>query len=173
MGRKKITPLEREKQLDQEEFIDFEYYDSIHHKKVIVHDKRKIKVALMEMDEYEKKLKDDISRNECPYNQKTDDPIDESQDIELDYEPTEFEINLEEALQEACNKIYEMTENTKKISKIFKEHFSDFTFGEIFIVFLYYYLNFSKSDVAKIFGLNRSTIGRYIAKIEAKIKKFA
>lgn len=73
----------------------------------------------MEMDEFDKKQKDEIARNECPYNNRTDDPVDE-QDFDLDYEPSEFELNLEDALQEACNKIYEMREKSQIISKFLK-----------------------------------------------------
>lgn len=172
MRRKKLTPLEQEKQLDQDEIIDFEYFDKLNNRKVVIHDKRKIKVALMEMDEFDKKQKDEIARNECPYNSRTDDPVEE-QDFDLEYEPSEFELSLEDALQEACNKIYEMREKSQIISKIFKNHFKEFTFGELFTIFLYYYLDFSKSEIAKIFGLNRSTIGRDIAKIITKLRKFA
>ena len=87
MRRKKLTPLEQEKLLDQDEIIDFEYFDKLHNRKVVIHDKRKIKVALMEMDEFDKKQKDEIARNECPYNNRTDDPVDE-QDFDLEYEPS-------------------------------------------------------------------------------------
>lgn len=44
MRRKKLTPLEQEKLLDQDEIIDFEYFDKLHNRKVVIHDKRKIKV---------------------------------------------------------------------------------------------------------------------------------
>lgn len=162
--------IEKEKLLDQEEKIDFYYIDKESNTKILVHDKRKIKVALMEMDDCERKLKSEILRNECPYNQKTDDPVDETQDIE--YKASQFELDLEDALQEACNKIYEMRETSKKISKIFKEHFEEFSPDEIFTIFLYYYLDFSQSRIAEIFKVNRSSICREIKKIEEKLKKY-
>lgn len=172
MKNKKLTPLEKEKLLDQEEVIAFYYIDKESHTKTLVHDKRKIKVALMEMDEYERKLKSDILENECPYNQRTDDPITEDDYAEIEYEQTEFEKNLEDALQEACNKIYEMRENSKKIQKIFKDHFDEFSPDEIFTIFLYYYLGFSQTRIAEIFNVNRSSICREIKKIEEKLKNY-
>ena len=87
-SNKKLTPLEKEKLLDQEEIIEFYYHDKESKTKILVKDKRKIKVALMEMEEYERKQHDDIIRNECPYNPKTDDRIDED---EYEYEETRFE----------------------------------------------------------------------------------
>lgn len=170
MKNQKLSPLEKERLLDQEEIIDFYYIDKESHTKILVHDKRKIKVALMEMDEYERKLKDDITRNECRYNQRTDDPIDETQDFE--YQASQFELDLEDALQEACNKISEIHESSKKISKIFKKHFDEFSPDEIFTVFLYYYLDFSQAKIAEIFNVNRSSICREIKKIEEKLKKY-
>ncbi len=170
MKNQKLSPLEEERLLDQEEIIDFYYIDKESHTKVLVHDKRKIKVALMEMDEYERKLKNNIMENECPYNQRTDDPIDELQDF--DYQSSQFELDLEDALQEACNKIYEIHESSKKISKIFKEHFDEFSPDEIFTIFLYYYLDFSQTKIAEIFNVNRSSICREIKKIEEKLRKY-
>ena len=54
-SKKKLTELEKEKLLDQEEMIDFYYHDKESKTKILIHDKRKIKVALMELDEEERK----------------------------------------------------------------------------------------------------------------------
>ena len=93
-SKKKLTELEKEKLLNQEEIIDFYYHDKESKTKILVHDKRKIKVALMELDEEERKRRNEILENECPYNQRTDDPMDdelEEQYEELGYEQTELE----------------------------------------------------------------------------------
>lgn len=170
MKNQKLTPLEKERLLDQEEMIDFYYIDKESHTKILVHDKRKIKVALMEMDEYERKLKSDIREFECPYNQRTDDPADDTEEYE--YQESQFELDLEDALQEACNKISEIHESSKKISKIFKEHINEFSPDEIITLFFYYYLDFSQTKIAEIFNVNRSSICREIKKIEEKLRNF-
>ena len=64
-----------EKAKDQEEIIDFYYEDKESRTKVLIHDKRKIRVALLEMEEYERKQKSNIKEFECQYNPKTDDLI--------------------------------------------------------------------------------------------------
>ena len=60
----KLTKLEKliieEKAKDQEEIIDFYYEDKESRTKVLIHDKRKIRVALLEIEEYERKQKSDI-----------------------------------------------------------------------------------------------------------------
>ncbi|MCM1556937.1 MAG: hypothetical protein NC087_05325 [Anaeroplasma bactoclasticum] len=163
--------IEREKLLDQEELIDFYYIDKESHTKILVHDKRKIKVALLEMDEYERKLKNDIMENECPYNQRTDDPIDETQDFE--YQASQFELDLEDALQEMANKISSIYDKSKNISKYFQKHIQDFTEKQLLIIFIRYYLNFSITEISQILGTAKSTISAHIDRIEAKFKKFA
>ena len=43
-SNKKLTPLEKEKLLDQEEIIEFYYHDKESKTKILIKDKRKIKV---------------------------------------------------------------------------------------------------------------------------------
>ena len=114
-SNKKLTPLEKEKLLDQEEIIEFYYHDKESKTKILIKDKRKIKVALMEMEEYERKQRSDIMEFECPYNAKTDDPVSEDDYDEIEYEQTEFEKNLEDALQEMTEKLFQKRENKKNI----------------------------------------------------------
>ena len=115
-SNKKLTPLEKEKLLDQEEIIEFYYHDKESKTKILIKDKRKIKVALMEMEEYERKQRSDIMEFECPYNAKTDDPVAED---EYEFEQTDFERNLESALQEVVDKIANDKENSQKIKRHF------------------------------------------------------
>lgn len=173
MGRKKLTPLEKEKRLNQEEIIDFYYIDKESHTKVLVHDKRKIKVALMEMDEYERILKNDIMENECPYNQRTDDPIDENQDLDFEYEPSKFELDLEDALQEMVDKIAESKENFKKIQKIISENLNLLTHKQLITIYLYYYLELSEQEIGDYFGVSRQRIHAQIDRISKKLFKNA
>ena len=64
------------------------------------------------MEEYERKQRSDIMEFECPYNAKTDDPVAED---EYEFEQTDFERNLESALQEVVDKIANDKENSQKI----------------------------------------------------------
>ena len=167
-SNKKLSALEQEKLLDQEEIIEFYYHDKESKTKILIKDKRKIKVALMEMEEYERKQRSDIMEFECPYNAKTDDPV-----VEDEYEETKFEQNLEDALQEMANKISEFYANSEKISKYFKKHISEFTEKQLLLVFIRYYLDFSITEIAQILGSSKSTISAHIDRIEAKFKKIA
>lgn len=171
MRKKKLSALEKEKLLNQEEIIEFYYIDKESHTKILVKDKRKIKVALMEMDEYERKLRSDIMENECPYNSKTDDPIEENVYEEIESDPSDFEKNLEDALQEMVNKMSEINESKKKISKFFADNIEEFTEKQIILIFLRYYLDFSNAKIAELLGADRSAITRHFERIEAKFKR--
>lgn len=174
---KKKTKIEKlqdliieEKTKDQEEIIEFYYEDKESKTKLLIKDKRKIHVAIMEMDLYEMKQHDDIVRNECPYNPKTDDPIDEQNDIEeFEYEETEFEKQLEDALQELSNKMWQMKENSEKISNFFRKNIHEFDKNQVIIIFLYYYLDLKQIEIAKILGLVKSTISYQIDQIQQKM----
>ncbi len=172
MKNNKVEELEKEKKLDQEEIIEFEYYDRINKQKVIIKDKRKIKVALLEMEEYERKQRSDILENECPYDPKTDDRIDESQDPEsIIIEREEFEELLEDVLQEMADKIHQNQEERKKIIKFFSEHIFEFTEKQMILIFLRYYLDFSVSTIIDFLHISKQTFSKHIERIEKKFKK--
>ena len=127
--KSKIEKLEEliteEKSKDQEELIDF-YYKSTNGK-MLIHDKRKLRIEMLEMDLCEMKQHNEILRNECPYNPKTDDIIDEQNNIEnFEYEETTLEKQLEDAFQELSNKMWEMKENSKKITVFFQKNIQKF-----------------------------------------------
>lgn len=171
MSKKKLTALEKEKLLDQEEIIEFYYIDKESHTKILVKDKRKIKVALMEMDEYERKQRSDIMEFECPYNEKTDDPIEENAYEEIESEPSDFEKNLEDALQEMVDKIANDKENSQKIKKIILESLDDLTQKQLITIFLYYYMELSESQIATYLGVSRQRIYSQIDRISKKLFK--
>ena len=170
-SNKKLTALEKEKLLDQEEIIEFYYHDKESKTKILIKDKRKIKVALMEMEEHERKQRNDIMEFECPYNAKTDDPVAEDDYDEIEYEQTEFEKNLEDALQEVSNKIWQMKENSKKISNFFLKNIFEFDENQIIIIFLFYYLDFKQIEIARILGKAKSTISYQIDQIKEKLQQ--
>lgn len=175
--KNKLTKLEKiimeEKSKDQEKLIDFYYEDKESKTKILVHEKRKIKVALLEMEEYERKQKSDITEFECPYNPKTDDPIDEQNDIEnFEYEQSSFEQNLEDALQELSEKMFQMRENKKNISNFFREFISKFSQKQKIIVFYYYFLDFTVSEIAEKFNVKAQTIDVQIRRIDEKLSKY-
>lgn len=127
----------------------------------------------MEMDEYERILKNDIMENECPYNQRTDDPIDENQDLDFEYEPSKFELDLEDALQEMVDKIAESKENFKKIQKIISENLNLLTHKQLITIYLYYYLELSEQEIGDYFGVSRQRIHAQIDRISKKLFKNA
>ena len=162
-----------EKSKNQEEIIDFYYEDKDSKIKVLVHDKRKIKVALLEMEEHEWMQKSNIKEFECQYNPKTDDPIDEQNGIEdFEYEPSSFEQNLEDALQEMTEKLFQNRENQKNISIFFRTYLSKFSKNQQIIVFYYYFLGFGVSEIAEILNVKPQTIDVYIKRIDKKLAKF-
>ena len=173
-SKKKLTELEKEKLLDQEEMIDFYYNDKESKTKILVHDKRKIKVALMELDEEERKRRNEILENECPYNQRTDDPMDdelEEQYEELGYEQTELEETLEDILQEMVDKIADQKENTQKIKEIIEKNLENLTKQQLITIFLYYYIELSEQKIADYFGVTRQRIHTLINRINKKLLK--
>ena len=167
-SNKKLTPLEKEKLLDQEEIIEFYYHDKESKTKILIKDKRKIKVALMEMEEYERKQRSDIMEFECPYNAKTDDPVVED---EYEYEETQFERDLESALQEMVDKIANDKENSQKIKKIILDSLDDLTQKQLITIFLYYYMELSEAQIATYLGVSRQRIYSQIDRISKKLFK--
>ena len=172
-SNKKLTPLEKEKLLDQEEIIEFYYHDKESKTKILIKDKRKIKVALMEMEEYERKQRSDIMEFECPYNAKTDDPVSEDDYDEIEYKQTEFEKNLEDALQEMVDKMANDKENSQKIKKIISESLDELTQKQLITIFLYYYLDLSETQIADYLGVSRQRIYSQIDRISKKLFKKA
>jgi len=170
-SNKKLTPLEKEKLLDQEEIIEFYYHDKESKTKILIKDKRKIKVALMEMEEYERKQRSDIMEFECPYNAKTDDPVAEDDYDEIEYKQTEFEKNLEDALQEMVDKMANDKENSKKIKKIILDSLEDLTQKQLITIFLYYYMELSETQIADYLGVSRQRIYSQIDRISKKLFK--
>ena len=170
-SNKKLTPLEKEKLLDQEEIIEFYYHDKESKTKILIKDKRKIKVALMEMEEYERKQRSDIMEFECPYNAKTDDPVAEDDFDEIEYKQTEFEKNLEDALQEMVDKMANDKENSKKIKKIILDSLEDLTQKQLITIFLYYYMELSETQIADYLGVSRQRIYSQIDRINKKLFK--
>lgn len=176
-NKDKLTKLEKliieEKAKDQDEIIDFYYEDKESKTKKLIHDKRKIRVALLEIEEYERKQKSDIKEFECRYNPKTDDPIDEQNEIEnFEYESSSFEQNLEDALQEMTEKLFQNRENQKNISKFFRTYLSKFSKNQQIIVFYYYFLGFTASEIAEVLNVKPQTIDVYIKRIDKKLAKF-
>jgi len=167
-SNKKLSALEQEKLLDQEEIIEFYYHDKESKTKILIKDKRKIKVALMEMEEYERKQRNDIMEFECPYNAKTDDPATED---EYEYEQTEFEKNLEDALQEMVNKMSEIQDSKKKILNFFENNVFEFTERQLIIIFLKYYLDFTNIKIADFLNLDRSSITKHLERIDKKFNQ--
>ena len=170
-SNKKLTALEKEKLLDQEEIIEFYYHDKESKTKILIKDKRKIKVALMEMEEHERKQRNDIMEFECPYNAKTDDPVAEDDYDEIEYEQTEFEKNLEDALQEMVDKMANDKENSKKIKKIILDSLEDLTQKQLITIFLYYYMELSETQIADYLGVSRQRIYSQIDRISKKLFK--
>ena len=170
-SNKKLTALEKEKLLDQEEIIEFYYHDKESKTKILIKDKRKIKVALMEMEEYERKQRSDIMEFECPYNAKTDDPVAEDDYDEIEYKQTEFEKNLEDALQEMVDKMANDKENSKKIKKIILDSLEDLTQKQLITIFLYYYMELSETQIADYLGVSRQRIYSQIDRISKKLFK--
>ena len=170
-SNKKLTALEKEKLLDQEEIIEFYYHDKESKTKILIKDKRKIKVALMEMEEHERKQRNDIMEFECPYNAKTDDPVAEDDYDEIESEQTEFEKNLEDALQEMVDKMANDKENSKKIKKIILDSLEDLTQKQLITIFLYYYMELSETQIADYLGVSRQRIYSQIDRISKKLFK--
>ena len=161
-----------EKSKNQEEIIDFYYEDKDSKVKVLVHDKRKIKVALLEIEEHEWMQKSNIKEFECPYNPKTDDPIDEQNDIEdFEYEETDFEKQLEDALQEMVDKMAQNKENSEKVKKIISNSLYELTEKQLVTIFLYYYLDLTEQEIAYYFNVSRQRIHSALNRISKKIFK--
>jgi len=151
--------------LDPEEIIEFEYYDRISKKKVLIKDKRKIKMALDEMDNYERKQRDLITKNECTLNENTDEIY--SSGFE------EFEKDLESAFQEVVDQIAEKQKDSEKIKKFLKANISLLTEKQLNVLFLYYFLDFSALEISKILNTSKQRISQIIKKINQKLRENA
>lgn len=159
--KKTLTELEKEKELDPEEIIEFEYYDRINKKKVIIKDKRKIKTALDEMDKYEKKQKDLIQKYECPLRKEDED--------NFVYEQNQFEEDLESAFQEVVDQISQKEQNSQKNKNYLKKHIASLTEKQIIVLFLHNYLDFNFLEISQILNTTKQRISQLHKRIKKKL----
>lgn len=153
--------------IDPEEIIEFKYYDKINNKTVAIKDKRKIKTALDEMDEKERKQQSLIREFEaCMFNENIHDS---STTISEDRDS--FESDLESALQEVVDKITKKENISKKIKTFLKKHILTLTEKQLNVLFLYYFLDFTASEIAVILGISRQRISFLLKRITKKLKK--
>ena len=171
--KNKLTQLEKEKLLDQEEIIEFKYYDRIHGKNVVIKDKRKIKVALLEMDLFDRKQKEEIGRNECAYNPKTDDLIDDKEYFEIALAQEQVEEILEDILQEVLSKTWQKSEDEKKIKTFLTDNFFKLSKNQAIALFMCYFLDFDKGKIAKYLNISTQRAGQILVRMEHILKKNA
>lgn len=148
--------------LDPEEIIEFEYYDRINKKKVVIKDKRKIKTALDEMETYERKQRDVITKNECQFNEETD-------EFYISPEMQQFELDLESAFQEVVDQISQKEQNSQKIKNYLKEHITSLTEKQLIVLFLHYYLDFTLLEISQILNTTKQRISQLHKKIKKKL----
>jgi len=148
--------------LDPEEIIEFEYYDRINKKKVVIKDKRKIKTALDEMETYERKQRDVITKNECQFNEETD-------EFYISPEMQQFELDLESAFQEVVDQISQKEQNSQKIKNYLKEHIASLTEKQLIVLFLHYYLDFTFLEISHILNTTKQRISQLHKKIKKKL----
>jgi len=163
--------IEKEKLLDQEEIIEFEYYDEINKKNVIIKDKRKIKVALLEMDLLEREQREDVGRNECSYNPQTDVPINENEVFDKVLDQEQVEELLEDVLQEVLSKTWQKSEDEKKIKSFLKDNFFKLSKNQAIALFMDYFLEFDKSKIAEYLTVSSQRAGQILARLEQILKE--
>jgi len=168
---KKLTELEIEKELDQEEIIEFSYYDRINKKSVVIKDKRKIKVALLEMDKVERIQKEDIGRNECAYNPKIDDLIVQNNFEDNLFNKQEVEEVLEDVLQEVLSKTWQKAEDEKKIRKFLKNNFFKLSKNQAIALFMWFFLDFDKKEISKYLDVSTQRAGQILRRMEQILKE--
>lgn len=161
---KKVSDLEKERLLDPEEIIEFNYYDRINKKNIVIRDKRRVKIALDEMDEYEKKQKDSILKNECSFNENTD-------EVYLSVEMQKFEHDLESSFQEVVDKINKQQQISEKIKKFLKNNITSLSEKQTYVLFLHYFLDFTNSEIAEISNTSKQRISQIIKKVNQKLKE--
>lgn len=154
---------ELEEKKDPEEIIEFNYFNRINNEMITIKDKRKIKDALDEMDKQERKQYQLISEHECAYHQNTDDILIE--------ETTQFEQDLESAFQEVIDKMDKTKRNSEKVKSFLKEHIASLSEKQLNVIFLYYYLDFTVSEISKIMCVSKQRISQLIKKINIKLRK--
>lgn len=164
--KKKLTELEKEKELDPEEIIEFEYYDRINKKKVIIKDKRKIKVALLEMNAYERNQREEINRNECSYNPNTDDLRNVNEFDEKMFNQEEVEEVLEDLLQEVLSKTWQKTEDEKKIKSFLVTNVFKLSKNQAIALFMCYFLDFDKGKIAEFLKVSTQRAGQILVRAE-------
>ena len=150
--------------LQKSDLVEIEYKDSITNEVVKVKVTPEVKKFLKENDTYLRKQRREILKNECPYKPEIDDLLVEEEQHE--------EGNLEEEYLKTIDQIYENKEKIEKIQKFFKKHIFEFSQNEVIILFLSYYLGFSRTEIKKYFGLTKQRIHSLITQIEQKLKKF-
>jgi len=150
--------------LQKSNLVEIKYKDSITNETIKVKVTPEVKKFLKENDAYLKKQRNEILKNECPYKPELDDLLVEEDKHE--------EGNLEEEYQKTIDQIYKNKENFEKIQKFFKKHIFEFSQNEVIILFLSYYLGFSRPEIKKYFGLTKQRIHSLITQIEQKLKRF-
>ncbi len=185
----KIKDIEKELKeeliKDQEEIIEFDYRDKINNQTVVIKDKRKIKVLLMQLDLEERKQRDEIQREECSYNAKTDDvyAIDnktpeqimeekelEDEEIKLSKESQVYQ-KMNEEIKKLVDKNVKNEESRKKVKEIFIRAINSLTEKQLNIAFMVYYLDLSQSEISRFFNVSRQLIHKQIKEIEQILRK--
>lgn len=168
----KKRELEEEKKLDQEEIIKFVYKDEINHRKIVIQDKRKIKVALMDFELQELIQEDNKQREECRYNPKTDDPIDEEQDLEKMFNRNEVEELLEDVLQQTLVKTWQKSEDRKKILEFLQKNIFKLSKNQAIALFMGFYLDFEISQIAKFLNVSYERTRQIYNRMKEKLQKY-
>ncbi|MDD3999641.1 MAG: hypothetical protein PHX62_01930 [Bacilli bacterium] len=168
----KKRELEEEKKLDQEEIIKFDYKDEINHRKIVIQDKRKIKVALMDFELQELIQEDNKQREECRYNPKTDDPIDEEQDLEKMINRNEVEELLEDVLQQTLVKTWQKSEDRKKILEFLQKNIFKLSKNQAIALFMGFYLDFEIPQIAKFLNVSYERTRQIYNRMKEKLQKY-
>lgn len=168
----KKRELEEEKELDKEEIIKFDYKDEINHRKIVIQDKRKIKVALMDFELQELIQEDNKQREECRYNPKTDDPIDEEQDLEKMFNRNEVEELLEDVLQQTLVKTWQKSEDRKKILEFLQKNIFKLSKNQAIALFMGFYLDFEIPQIAKFLNVSYERTRQIYNRMKEKLQKY-
>ena len=147
----------------ENELIEFEYYDRIHKRTVLVKTSRKIKEALDEMDKAEQKQRNTILRNEI-----SADIFDLDIPVDLDY----FEkANESESINNVVDNILTNSNKLESFKKTFAKHIHKFTNLQLNVLFLYYFIGLSEKEIANHFNVSRQRIHSLLGRIIKKIKE--
>lgn len=147
----------------ENELIEFEYYDRIHKRTVIVKTSRKVKEALDEMDKAEQKQRNTILRNEI-----SADIFDLDIPVDLDY----FEKDNEsELINKVVDNILTNSNKLESFKKTFAKHIHKFTNLQLNVLFLYYFIGLSEKEIANHFNVTRQRIHSLLGRIIKKIKE--